>query len=73
MTEKAMPRAWHLESRPNGKPAAENFALREIPLPALDEGMIRVRNLWLSVDPYMRGRMSDAKSYVATVALGEQM
>ena len=68
-----MPRAWHLESRPNGKPAAEDFALREIPLPALDEGMIRVRNLWLSVDPYMRGRMNDTKSYVAPFELGQPM
>jgi NADPH-dependent curcumin reductase CurA len=68
-----MPRAWHLETRPKGKPTLADFALREIELPPLGEGMIRVRNLWLSVDPYMRGRMNDVKSYVAPFALGEPM
>jgi NADPH-dependent curcumin reductase CurA len=68
-----MPRAWHLEKRPQGMPTAEDFALKDIALPALDDGMIRVRNLWLSVDPYMRGRMNDTKSYVAPFALGQPM
>ena len=68
-----MARAWHLERRPNGMPTLEDFALREVALPELGEGMIRVRNRWLSVDPYMRGRMNDAKSYAAPFALGEPM
>ena len=68
-----MPRAWTLERRPQGLPQAGDFTLREIAPPALGEGEIRVRNLWLSVDPYMRGRMSDAKSYAAPYALGEPM
>jgi len=59
-----MARAWHLTSRPTGLPAHDNFALREVALPPLAEGMVRVRNQWLSVDPYMRGRMNDVKSYV---------
>ena len=59
-----MARAWHLTSRPQGLPTADNFALRDIELPAVAPGMVRVRNLWLSVDPYMRGRMNDVKSYV---------
>src|SRR5205085_2849204 len=69
----AMPRAWHLNSRPEGMPTADNFELKELDLPPLGEGMIRVRNLWLSVDPYMRGRMNDVKSYVPPFQLGEPM
>jgi hypothetical protein len=59
-----MPRAWHLVSRPEGLPTNANFELREIELPKLEDGMVRVRNLWLSVDPYMRGRMNESKSYI---------
>lgn len=66
-------RAWHLMSRPEGLPTMANFALEEAPLPALEEGWIRVENQWLSVDPYMRGRMNDVKSYVPPFALGEPM
>jgi NADPH-dependent curcumin reductase CurA len=68
-----MPRAWHLKSRPSGMPTEENFELKSIDLPPLGEGQVRVRNLWLSVDPYMRGRMNDVKSYVAPFQLGEPM
>jgi NADPH-dependent curcumin reductase CurA len=66
-------RAWHLKSRPSGMPAAENFELKEAPLPDLGEGMVRVRNSWLSVDPYMRSRMNDVKSYVPSFKVGEPM
>ncbi|GLI97282.1 NADP-dependent oxidoreductase [Sphingobium sp. BS19] len=59
-----MARAWCLTSRPQGLPTQDNFALKAIDDRALAEGEIRVRNLWLSVDPYMRGRMNDIKSYV---------
>ena len=68
-----MARAWHLKSRPQGLPTGDNFELQEIALPPLGEGMVRVRNLWLSVDPYMRGRMNDVKSYVPPFQLGEPM
>jgi NADPH-dependent curcumin reductase CurA len=68
-----MARAWHLMSRPQGTPTHDNFALQEIQLPPLGEGMIRVRNQWLSVDPYMRGRMNDVKSYVPAFQVGEPM
>ena len=54
-------------------PTDDNFELKEIELPPLGDGMIRVRNLWLSVDPYMRGRMNDVKSYVPPFQLGEPM
>ena len=50
--------------RPTGLPTPDDFALRAVPLPALQEGEVLVTNQWLSVDPYMRGRMSEAKSYV---------
>jgi NADPH-dependent curcumin reductase CurA len=68
-----MARAWHLKSRPNGTPTDENFELKEVELPPLAEGQVRVRNLWLSVDPYMRGRMNDVKSYVPPFQVGEPL
>ena len=68
-----MPQAWHLKSRPQGLPTAANFALEPIKLPKLDKGMVRVANRWLSVDPYMRGRMNDVKSYVPPFAIDAPM
>ncbi len=68
-----MARAWHLMSRPQGLPTEENFALKEIELPPLSDGMVRVRNSWLSVDPYMRGRMNDVKSYVPPFQIDQPM
>ena len=68
-----MARAWHLKQRPKGLPTDDDFALAEIDLPPLEDGMIRVRNSWLSVDPYMRGRMNDVKSYVPSFQVGEPM
>ena len=67
------PREWRLASRPTGWPTPENFELAESDLPELQDGQIRVRNEVLSVDPYMRGRMSAAKSYAAPYAVGEAM
>ncbi len=66
-------RGWHLVARPRGLPTPDDFALRELPAAALGEGELRVRNRWLSVDPYMRGRMNDAKSYVPPFALDAPM
>jgi NADPH-dependent curcumin reductase CurA len=68
-----MPHAWHLKSRPNGLPTDDNFEFREINLPALEDGQVHVRNDWLSVDPYMRGRMNDVKSYVPPFQIGEPL
>ncbi|RED16882.1 NADP-dependent oxidoreductase [Parasphingopyxis lamellibrachiae] len=64
-----MARAWHLKSRPEAMPAPENFELREFEQTQMGHGMIRVANQWLSVDPYMRGRMRDVKSYVPPFAI----
>jgi len=66
-------RAWHLRSRPQGMPTLDDFELKEAPLPPLEEGWVRVENKWLSVDPYMRGRMNDVRSYVPPFELGAPM
>lgn len=68
-----MARAWTLKSRPAGMPEDDNFALIDVPSAPLGAGQVRVANRWLSVDPYMRGRMNDVKSYVPPFALGEPM
>ncbi|MEU2304817.1 NADP-dependent oxidoreductase [Streptomyces misionensis] len=73
MTTTTVNREWHLLSRPVGWPKPEDFALVESPLPAPREGQVLVRNTYLSVDPYMRGRMSAQKSYVAPFELGKAM
>jgi NADPH-dependent curcumin reductase len=62
-----------LVSRPQGAASADNFSLVEAPLAPLADGEVRVRNHYLSLDPYMRGRMSDAKSYAAPQPLNEVM
>jgi NADPH-dependent curcumin reductase CurA len=66
-------RRWVLASRPQGLPRLDNFRLEETAAAAPKEGEVLVKNLWLSLDPYMRGRMSDAKSYVKGVEIGELM
>ncbi|NJC73462.1 NADP-dependent oxidoreductase [Planosporangium thailandense] len=63
----------HLASRPTGWPTADNFRLVEVPVPAPGPGQVVVRNLVMSVDPYMRGRMNDVESYVAPFRLGEAL
>ncbi|SDI66629.1 hypothetical protein SAMN05192558_10643 [Actinokineospora alba] len=63
----------HLASRPKGVPRLENFAFVETALPAPAAGEVLVRNHVMSLDPYMRGRMSAAKSYAEPYALGEVM
>lgn len=68
-----MPRAWTLKSRPQGMPRDSDFALVDLDTQPLGEGEVRIANRWLSVDPYMRGRMNDVKSYVPPFALGEPM
>lgn len=62
-----------LKSRPVGMPMAENFEVAAVDLPDPGPGEILVRNSWMSVDPYMRGRMYDRPSYVPPFALGEAL
>jgi NADPH-dependent curcumin reductase CurA len=60
-----------LAARPKGWPSPETFAHATVDLPALQEGQVLVRNLFMSVDPYMRGRMNDVKSYVPPFQIGQ--
>ena len=62
-----------LASRPTGWVEEANFKLVETPVPEIRDGQVLVRNHWLSLDPYMRGRMNDTKSYAAPVNLGDVM
>jgi NADPH-dependent curcumin reductase len=62
-----------LASRPQGEPSAENFKLVETPVAPLADGQVLVRHHFLSLDPYMRGRMNDAKSYAAPQPLDQVM
>src|SRR3954464_14549455 len=62
-----------LKSRPVGMPAAANFELATVNLPAPGPGEVQVRNSWMTVDPYMRGRMNDVQSYVPPFQIGEPL
>ncbi len=62
-----------LRSRPHGAPTAEHFQLVETAVPTVGEGQVLLRTLYLSLDPYMRGRMNDGPSYAAPVELGQPM
>jgi NADPH-dependent curcumin reductase len=62
-----------LASRPKGLPTRENFRLEQVPMPELPKGGLLLRVLYLSLDPYMRGRMDDRKSYAKPVGVGEVM
>ena len=62
-----------LAARPQGAASASDFRLEEVPVPSLEPGQILVRNHWLSLDPYMRGRMNEGRSYAASQALDDVM
>jgi NADPH-dependent curcumin reductase CurA len=68
-----MNRQIHLVSRPHGEASVDNFKLVETPVPELRAGEVLVRNHYLSLDPYMRGRMNDAKSYALPQPLNQVM
>ena len=68
-----MSREIRLASRPNGLPTAANFTLTRTELEPLQDQQVLVRNLFMSVDPYMRGRMNDGKSYVPPFELGKPL
>ncbi len=61
----------HLRSRPVGLPTKETFKLVSAPIDNLQDGEVLVKNLWMSVDPYMRGRMTDRTSYIEPFAVGQ--
>jgi NADPH-dependent curcumin reductase len=62
-----------LRSRPVGEPKPTDFEIAEAPMPVPADGDVLVRTIWLSLDPYMRGRMNETRSYVAPVELGQPM
>ena len=68
-----MARAWYFKANPEALPTLEHVELKDMPQQDLRDGQIRVRNHYLSVDPYMRGRMTTAKSYVEGFQVGEPM
>ena len=70
---KTTSREIRLAARPRGLPTADNFTLAQVELPPLEDGQVLVRNLFMSVDPYMRGRMNDRKSYVPPFELGKPL
>ena len=63
----------HLVSRPKGIPVASNFTMVQSMLAPLNDQEVMVRNLFISVDPYMRGRMSERKSYVPPFEIGKPL
>jgi NADPH-dependent curcumin reductase CurA len=66
-------KAWTVASFPTGALSESNFKLVESPAPSPKEGEVLVKNLWLSLDPYMRGRLSQSKSYTKGVEVGDVM
>ncbi len=73
MNDVAVNRQWRLINRPLAEPGQADFELREVSLAQPARGQVRVRTQWLSVDPYMRGRMRAGPSYAPAVELGEVM
>ncbi|MFK8049576.1 MAG: NADP-dependent oxidoreductase [Halioglobus sp.] len=62
-----------LASRPVGKPSTDNFRLEQVSIPSVGDGQLLLKTRYLSLDPYMRGRMNAGKSYAARVELGDTM
>jgi NADPH-dependent curcumin reductase CurA len=60
-----------LATRPEGYPTEDNFGLIETPIPELRDGQVLLRTIWLSLDPYQRGRMNDAASYASPLRIGD--
>ena len=62
-----------LKSRPEGMPTPDNFEYAQAAVPDPKDGEVVVRNIWMSVDPYMRGRMVDRESYVPPFQIGQPL
>jgi NADPH-dependent curcumin reductase CurA len=69
----SMSKEVRLKSRPTGIPQETDFEVASVAVPQPDEGEVLVRNLWMSVDPYMRGRMTDRKSYIPPFQIGHAL
>ncbi|MGA3401489.1 MAG: NADP-dependent oxidoreductase [Acetobacteraceae bacterium] len=66
-------RSWVLKHRPSGAPSAEDFALRDDAVPEPAPGEVVTRTIWLSIDPYMRGRLREQQTYAVAIQIGEVM
>jgi len=64
---------WLLDKRPEGMPEDNCWKWEEVDVPELKNGEILIKSLYLSIDPYMRGRMNDAVSYTGPVQIGDVM
>lgn len=73
MHEQEMNHQIVLAARPQGFPREEDFSYVEVPIPEIRDGQVLVRVLWLSLDPYERGRMNEAQTYAASVPIGATM
>jgi len=73
MQSNQLNRQVRLAARPNGAPVPTDFELADTPIPTISNGEVLLRSVYLSLDPYMRGRMSDAKSYAACLEIGDVM
>ena len=62
-----------LKRRPRGEPSADDFAIREDPIPEAGPGEVVTRTIWLSIDPYMRGRLREEQTYAVAIQIGEVM
>jgi NADPH-dependent curcumin reductase CurA len=71
--ERLVSREIHLKQRPEGMPTEDDFQLVKVNIPDLKDGEFLVRNIWMSVDPYMRGRMRETKSYISPFELGKPL
>jgi NADPH-dependent curcumin reductase CurA len=70
---KALNRAWTMASRPEGEPTAENFEIVESTIPTPKHGEVLIRTRYMSLDPYMRGRMRSGPSYATPLQPGDVM
>jgi hypothetical protein len=66
-------RSWVLKHRPSGAPSADDFALRDDAVPEPGPGEVVTRTIWLSIDPYMRGRLREQQTYAVAIQIGEVM
>ena len=70
---KATSKEVRLRSRPTGFPQESNFEVASVPVTQPADGEVLVRNIWISVDPYMRSRMTDQESYVPSFQIGQPL
>ncbi|HEX3576802.1 MAG TPA: NADP-dependent oxidoreductase, partial [Rhodopila sp.] len=73
MAAEGLRRSVVLKRRPRGEPAPDDFTIQEDPIPNPGPGEVVTRTIWLSIDPYMRGRLREEQTYAVAVQIGEAM